>query len=650
MQHNFRVDIQALRGLAVLLVVFFHARTPYIAGGYLGVDIFFVISGYLITTQVARAIQAGSFSFTDFYARRALRLLPAAYTVLLACLIVSPWLLNSVEWDHFLDQLLGAVFFAANVVLWQQTDYFSPTAEYKVLLHMWSLSIEEQYYLLLPAALFFVHRKFWLVGAIAITIVSLILYSIAIEFKPISAFFLLPARAWELGIGSTLALILLRTQLKVPTWLLIAAVVILLLVPLYPLPAGRHNELIIALVCVAAAIVISANAGWVNENPVSRILAWFGTISYSLYLVHWPVFSFLHNANIAADLALPARLFGLAVSVGLAILLYRFIEQTFRVTGKDTVIPRKKIFLLLIVSILVVVATLATKASLSSSEFSHRMRFNIGLSDTCEASTFHQQPECRTSNNPELLLWGDSFSMHIASGIAQTRGSKMIQAAYSACAGVSDIALVRPPREIVKWSKACVEHNDEILDYIARTDSIKIVVMASQWSYFFEPKSIYDRGSDSVLENHGTEAVVPYIKKTVDRIHAAGKKVVFVEPPPWGEFDFGRCHERQRTDKWSFGAGKHCVLTREDADRVRKGTDDMIAALSAKDIVPIFRTKELLCDDKECKTHIDDTILYRDHTHFSYEGSIRFAQDFDLVRNLYQLTGLPVPKDLLTQL
>jgi len=421
-------------------------------------------------------------------------------------------------------------------------------------------------------------------------------------------------------------------------------------VPFFPLPAGRHNEIIIALVCLAAAVVISANSKWVNQNPVSRGLAAFGTISYSLYLVHWPVFSFLHNANIAADLALPARLAGLAISIGLAILLYYFVEQTFRVTGKDTVIPKRKLILLLIVSVGLVIATLAIRTSLSDSEFSHRMRFNIGLSETCKTSTFYEQPECRTSENPELLLWGDSFSMHIASGIAETEGSKMIQATYSACAGVLDIALVRPPREIVKWSRECVAHNDDIMAYLARTDSIKIVIMASQWSYFFERKSIYDRRSDSVLETHGADAVVPYIKDTVEKIHAMGKKVVFVEPPPWGDFDFGRCHERQRTNKWSFGAGKQCVLTREDANRVRKGTDDMTALLSKNNIVPIFRTKELLCDDTECKTQIDDTILYRDHTHFSYEGSVRFAQDFELVKNLYYLTGLPVPDDLVSDL
>ena len=192
MQHNFRVDIQALRGLAVLVVVFFHAHTPRIAGGFLGVDIFFVISGYLITTQVARAVSGGQFSFVDFYSRRALRLFPAAYVVFVVCLALAPWLLNSVEWGDFLKQTIGAVLFVANVVLWQQTDYFSSAAEYKVLLHTWSLSIEEQYYLLLPATLMVFSKRFWLIGAIAITIASFTLYSVLVQTKTITAFFSSP--------------------------------------------------------------------------------------------------------------------------------------------------------------------------------------------------------------------------------------------------------------------------------------------------------------------------------------------------------------------------------------------------------------------------------------------------------------------------
>lgn len=643
MQHNFRVDIQALRGLAVLLVVFFHAHTPRIDGGYLGVDIFFVISGYLITSQVAKSVSSGNFTFIDFYSRRALRLFPAAYVVFIACFALAPWLLNSVEWGDFLAQLAGAVMFVANIVLWQQTDYFSPTAEYKVLLHTWSLSIEEQYYLLLPATLVFVKPKYWLGGAIVITVLSLALYSLTIGSKPISAFFWLPTRAWELGIGSALALICLKTPVKTPNWLCVVAVCVLLIIPVFPLQTGAHNEITILLVCLAAAVVISANAGWVNNNPVSRVLAAFGTISYSLYLVHWPVFSFLHNANIAEYLSLPARIFGLIVSVLLAIVLYRTVEQSFRVTGKDTVVPVKKLIALLFVSALLIVATLVTMKSLSHSEFSHRMRFNFGISDQCNEHNFDKIAECRTSDEPEILLWGDSFAMHLGSGIAQTPGSEMIQATFSACAGVKDIALVRPPREVVAWSRRCADYNKRVLEYLSGAESIKIVIMASQWSYFFNEQSIFHRPSDKILPEYGASAVVPYIKSTVEEIRELGKAVVFVEPPPWGDFDFGRCHERKRTGKLSFGAGKECLLTREAADRVRVQTDALMDLLNKDEVVPMLKTRDLLCDDKQCKTVIDDVILYRDHSHFSYEGSVKFAQDLQIVKKFYELSALPVP-------
>ncbi len=642
MQHNFRVDIQALRGLAVLLVVFFHAHTPRVAGGYLGVDIFFVISGYLITTQVARSVSAGGFSFIDFYSRRALRLFPAAYVVFICCFALAPWLLNSVEWGDFLAQLAGAVMFVANIVLWQQTDYFSPTAEYKVLLHTWSLSIEEQYYLLLPATLVFVKPKYWLGGAIAITILSFALYSLTIGIQPVSAFFWLPTRAWELGIGSALALLTLNRNLKIPNWLCVVAVVVLLVIPVVPLPTGPRNEMTILLVCVSAAVVICANAGWVNNNPVSRLLAAFGTISYSLYLVHWPIFSFLHNANIAEYLSLPARLFGLVLSVVLAIVLYRTVEQTFRVTGKDSVVPTKKLIGLLLVSAVMIIATLATMKSLSHSEFSHRMRFNFGLSDKCGEHNFDRIAECRTSDNPEILLWGDSFSMHLAAGIAETEGAEMIQATFSACAGVQDIALIRPPREVVPWARRCADYNSRVLEYLAGAESIEVVIMASQWSYFFNEDSIFHRPSDKILAEYGASAVVPYIKTTVDKIRAMDKAVVFVEPPPWGDFDFGRCHERKRTGKLSFGAGKECLLTREAADRVRVQTDALVGQLEQNDIVPILKTRDLLCDEKTCKTVIDDVILYRDHSHFSYEGSIKFAKELEVVKKIYQLGGVPV--------
>src|SRR5688500_736851 len=160
----YRTDIQALRGVAVLLVVLQHAKAGFIGAGFLGVDIFFVISGFLITGTIRKAIERGDFSFREFYFRRAKRLLPAAYVTFAFTALLGFFLLDAVEWRDFTRQLAGAVTFTGNFVLWQQTGYFEGAAAFKPLLHVWSLAVEEQYYLLLPAALIMVPQRYWASG------------------------------------------------------------------------------------------------------------------------------------------------------------------------------------------------------------------------------------------------------------------------------------------------------------------------------------------------------------------------------------------------------------------------------------------------------------------------------------------------------
>lgn len=276
---RYRTDIQALRGLAILLVLLHHARlVPWLHAGHLGVDVFFVVSGYLITGIIQRALIEGTFTFTGFYFRRAKRLLPAAYVTFATSVLLSSFFLSRPEMRDFTWQLLGAVTFTGNIALWMQTGYFEGAAHLKPLLHVWSLSIEEQYYLLLPAALAFTPRRFWRIGVITVLIGSLVLCFALLSSKPGATFYLLPTRAWELALGSLGVLVLEGSVAGV--WLarlFWPALIALLVVPFYPTGAP-HPGLDALIVCVATLVVILSRHALLNQTLPARALAHLGDI------------------------------------------------------------------------------------------------------------------------------------------------------------------------------------------------------------------------------------------------------------------------------------------------------------------------------------------------------------------------------------
>jgi len=336
---RYRAEIDGLRTLAVLPVILFHAGFSLFSGGFVGVDVFFVISGYLITTIILNELDKGSFSILDFYERRARRILPALFAVLLVCIPFAwAWLLPADM--HGFSQSLGAVtLFVSNILFWRTSGYFETAAEFKPLLHTWSLAVEEQYYVLFPVFLMLAWRfgrRAIVVMLALVALASLALAQYGVLIKPAATFYLLPTRGWELLIGAFAAFHgTARNKAALPAWLAQAGGLLglaLLAFAIFGFDRETPFPSLYALVPTLGAvlIIVCADAGTLAGKLLgSRVFVGLGLISYSTYLWHQPLFAFARHLSIdEPDKAVFAAL-GL-LSIGLAYLSWRFIETPFR--------------------------------------------------------------------------------------------------------------------------------------------------------------------------------------------------------------------------------------------------------------------------------------------------------------------------------
>ncbi len=359
---KYRADIDGLRAVAVLSVLLFHAFPKLLPGGFIGVDIFFVISGFLISTIIFESLARREFSFVDFYARRIRRIFPALITVMLATFIAGWFILFPDEYKQLGKHMVGGALFVSNFVLWRESGYFDAAAESKPLLHLWSLAIEEQFYILFPLAI-------WLAWRARLNLLSLValvgLLSFAfnlyhIRHDPIGTFYQPQFRFWELMAGSMLALLVLDRS----GWVKKIESFISLRVNrlMYRRAAQQDTEATLATVksCLGMALIIAGLclinksmpfpgkwallpvagavlliwAGphaclnrWVLSN---RVAIWFGKISYPLYLWHWPLLVYLRILDDNSDPSYLMRAGALVVSIVLAWLTYQYIEKPIR--------------------------------------------------------------------------------------------------------------------------------------------------------------------------------------------------------------------------------------------------------------------------------------------------------------------------------
>lgn len=636
-----RTDIQALRGFAVLVVLVYHSGFGLLPGGFLGVDVFFVISGFLITRMLATSIADGSFSFRDFYWRRAKRLLPAAYVTFFAVALVSPWLLTALEMRDLKHQLIGALLFAGNIPLWQQTGYFAEAAESKPLLHVWSLAIEEQYYLLLPLALVLCPRRHWLPAAVVLGAASLALCLWLAPWKPSAAFFLLPTRAWELAIGSIGALVVVggqvRTVLRLLTGPAIAILVLLTAIPL----GGGHPGGSAFLVCVATLVIILAQHGGLERAWPSRGLAHVGDFSYSLYLVHWPLFAFLNAASVGAVPA-SARLWAFGASFLLGYLLYRLVETPCR--RVDVRVGSGPVAAGVVMASLFVVAPVLLPVGATSRhadlDFVHIRRVNHGLGLECEfTGRFDGRAACQTSPRPEILVWGDSVAMHLVPGLAKLN-APLTQATMSYCGPLLSVAPFERKAGSAysrDWARNCLDFNSSVISYLEQTPSIRVVVLSSLLGQYLPSSGnrvLVTEAGGLVSRDAASELALAGLRRTIDEVRKLGRRVVIVAPPPSAEFNVGKCLERFVTGKFVLGPSATCFIPATEDHRSADGILALLATVGREANVSVVSFDEQLCGNGRCKTLIGSTLVYRDERHLTHAGSELLAAAMGLPRLL----------------
>jgi len=552
---HYRREIDGLRAVAVLAVVAYHAGLPGVPGGYVGVDIFFVISGYLITAILLRQLDSGRFSLAGFWLRRARRILPALLALLAGCLMLALLVMMPDGLVSF-GESLGAGLFVANFYFWRQAgDYFGDPAQSAPLLHLWSLAVEEQYYLLYPpvlALLWRLGRKGLVVALGAAALASLALCEAMSHLYPVANFFLLPTRAWELLAGALLAAG--NVPARATRFSLIASNLLsllgaaLILAPIALLSEVSRFPGIAALPPVLGAMLLIALAtprtlaGRVLGHPAA---VGVGLISYSLYLWHLPLLVLARMAT-ASD-RLPAALTAtlIVTSFALAWASWRWIEQPFR---RGLWSSRR--FLAASAGVaLFFLACIPTLRALDG--LPGRFPPNVvALLDLRRATAEQARPcmltaERAPSGNPACLrgdggairfaFVGDSHAWAVApafDALLAARGARAMVATVSACAPVLDDILEIPDHG------GCTSLHRRTLRFLLAHPEIDTVVLAARWPYYLE-RADFDNGEGGVERNpmppldRARRAAIGRAYGDLSRaLLAAGRRVILVYPVP----------------------------------------------------------------------------------------------------------------------
>jgi peptidoglycan/LPS O-acetylase OafA/YrhL len=611
---SYRPDIDGLRAVAVLTVILFHAGWDGFRGGFTGVDVFFVISGYLITLQISGEIREGRFSIVSFYNRRVRRIFPALFAMVLGSLAIGSCLLLPGDFDRLAESTVGTALFAANFHFGWSADYFDAD-RVNPLIHTWSLAVEEQFYLLFPPLLWSARRIFkarWAGAMLGLLLASLAASAWAVRFEHPGAFYLPQFRAWELLLGALLALGTVPAVASRPareamglTGIALIAVAVSSFSKDTPFPGPAA-----LLPCLGAALLI--HAGSSGPSRIGSLLALeplvaTGRISYSLYLWHWPLLAFARYFNVGP--LSPGQLGGvLATSAVVASLSWRYVEQPFRRhVCRDAIVFGSGALMTTAAGGLAgaILWTHGFPARLSEDALRYagmmtkEQYFPIYDRGGCFLD-YHQGVDdydldrCATPTaRHRILVWGDSHAAHLYPGLRRHlggTGAQVYQYTATSC------------RPIANGNRRCDAFNAGFEKVLARLEP-EVVVIGGSWP--------------PTIAKLGAEAFERELAVAIRRAKASGAEVIVAGPSPTYAFAvpmLGFLHPDLRTrDSASFRAQDH-----EAASRIlrRAAAHERVA----------FHDFYAACDGLDCPVFEAGQPLHWDCCHMTLAGSLRHTR------------------------
>ena len=662
----YRPEIDGLRALSVLAVALFHIDFPFFGGGFSGVDVFFVISGYLITSMIENEIALGKFSLVDFWERRIRRILPALTVVIVFVLIFGAIFMVP---NHFLDlgQSVGSQgVFLTNYMFWRETGYFDNPAQFKPLLHTWSLSVEEQFYIVIPLVFFFFSkfrasiRKFIVIAGLLISFFSSLYY---VENHQNAVFYFLPFRAWELLFGSFLALNVIRVKSS-NRWVseVLGTTGILIIISCFIFYDDRtvFSGLWALPVCLGASLFIwgtSLN----NRTSIiklfgNRVVTLIGKISYSFYLIHWPVLLF-GTYLILRPLKFYESIGLILISFGLSYLSWKYIEQPVRL--RKILIPRSFVLSGGIVTLILFlgIGTLIHVNNGFPNRFNDEVnKYAEGNTDDnprrieCHYKSIDEISKgnlCQTKSNKlgnsersTFISWGDSHAdamMPVLEKISIENDLLMFHASMNGCPPVLNVGRI-------DWSSQhndeCVSFNESMLQAVEQKD-VGHVILIARWIVYTEGRSdiesstlreplLYDLGDRGSVSNESSRKILEkQLTETVEQIVNLGADVWIIEQPPEQNII---SPPNQLAQYAIRGKDVSTLGVNFDLHKQREGSVTKLINNVARNYpeVHVISPDIVLCNGSGiCPLARDGISIYRDDDHLTVKGSMFLTSLFN---------------------